>query len=71
MSEQDKEQTAAQERPAIVLTDADEPVLFKASDPCPRCGAGPKLRQASNGFGRTFREQCGQCGFSFGERTRQ
>lgn len=67
MSEQGKGQEQEQARPAIVLTDA--PPRRSASDQCPGCGRGPKEREASNGFGHTFRLIC-VCGHQFEETRR-
>jgi hypothetical protein len=50
----------------VVLTDADAPTLPKNA-PCPSCEAPAKQRIQSNGFGSTFNEICGACGFKFGQ----
>lgn len=65
MSERDEEQT-----PGIVLTDAPESPRTGKHQNCPQCGAPKKERTASNGFGRTFKELCGSCGYVFGEKRR-
>lgn len=53
-------------RPGVILTDADVPAVPKNA-PCPNCEAPAKQRIQSNGFGSTFNEICGACGFKFGQ----
>lgn len=64
------DRTKGPEPQGIVLTDDPEPRRPAKRENCPQCSAPPSARQASNGFGRTFNEICGQCGYTFGERTR-
>lgn len=66
MSERLRDQ--ATESSGIVLT--DEPARPAKKGPCPNCSAPPSARTASNGFGRTFNEICGQCGYKFAEKRR-
>ena len=58
--------------PAGALIGPDQKPLFKRGsqrDPCPQCGAPPKRRVLSGGFGTAVHDVCGNCGHDFAERT--
>ncbi len=53
------------ESPRPVIVDADGRPLRRLEDvACPRCGAGPELRQASSGFGQPH-PICCRCGYEW------
>jgi len=56
--------------PAGRLVNADgRPVRRALNAACPRCGAEPRRRVTSGGFGRGVHDVCGQCGYDFDELT--
>jgi hypothetical protein len=56
------------ETPNIVVTDAPREVAPRTD--CPNCTAPATARTASNGFGGSFNELCGKCGYNFGPKER-
>jgi len=50
------------------LLDASGKPVDTTDKKCPRCGASPKMRRLSGGFG-SVHDICGNCGYDFPERT--
>ena len=51
-------------REPLILNAQGAPARRPKTETCPRCGAGPKKRTASSGFGIAH-PVCGQCGYEW------